>query len=110
MNDAQQRIWSMGITSLLEPFGFELHGSSITKTSQGQTQKISVVPHKELASRFQIVLEVPELSKQTELGTLAKGRPHWWDTDTHSEKAIIADVTTAVLEHGLGWFHSVVSP
>lgn len=106
MNDAQHRIWFMGVSSLLEPFGFERTGSALCKTAQGQTQKISLLPHVEMLSRFQVVLEVPELSKQTELGTLAKGRPHWWDTETDSEKAIIADITTAVLEHGLGWFHS----
>ena len=106
MNDAQQRIWSMGVTSLLEPFGFERVGSALSKTSHQMAQRISLVPHLEVLSRFQVVLEVPELSKQAELGMLAKGKPHWWDTDTHSEKAIIADVTTAVLEHGLSWFQS----
>jgi hypothetical protein len=109
MNDAQQRIWSMGVTSLLEPFGFEAAGSGLSKTTQHVAQRISLVPHSEVPSRFKVVLEVPELSKQAELGMLAKGKPHWWDTDTHSEKAIIADVTTAVLEHGLSWFQSTVA-
>jgi hypothetical protein len=103
MNDSQQRIWLSGVASLLEPFGFESQADLLVKQTSGRADVIRLVTHPEVSSKFQVSL-CSGTSDQVELGALTKGRSHWWDTDTHSEKVIIADITTAILEHGLGWF------